>query len=57
MAPSLLDAEWPQEGAFMSINALQRTHSRVTPLAEESNRRATRRAAERERWPDKEMGE
>ena len=30
-------------------NALQRTHSRVTPLAEERKRRAPRRAAERER--------
>jgi hypothetical protein len=30
-------------------NALQRTHSRVTPLAEKLKRRATRRAAERER--------
>jgi len=34
-------------------NALQRTHSRVTPLAEERKRRATRRAAERERSTDK----
>jgi hypothetical protein len=29
--------------------ALQRTHSPVTPLAEERKRRARRRAAERER--------
>ena len=34
-------------------NALQRTHSPVTSLAEERKRRATRRAAERERWADK----
>jgi len=29
--------------------ALQRTHSRVTPLAEERKRRATRRAADAQR--------
>ena len=38
--------------------ALQRTHSPVTPLAEERKRRARRRAAERGRSADKmELGE
>ena len=32
-----------------SNHALQRSHSPVTPLAEERKRRARRRAAERER--------
>ena len=36
-------------GSTAPNDALQRTHSRVTPLAEERKRRATRRAAERER--------
>jgi len=31
---------------------VQRTHSRVTPLAEERKRRATRRAADARRWAD-----
>jgi hypothetical protein len=31
---------------------VQRTHSRVTPLAEERKRRATRRAADAQRWAD-----
>ena len=34
----------------MSINRLQRTHSRVTTLAEGRKRRATRRAAEPGRY-------
>jgi len=31
---------------------MQRTHSRVTPLAEERNRRAAWRAADAQRWTD-----
>jgi hypothetical protein len=37
------------DDAVPSNHALQRTHSRVTPLAEGSNRCAARRAAERGR--------
>jgi hypothetical protein len=39
-----------------SNDALQRTHSPVTPLAERRKRRARRRAAERGRWADKRRG-
>jgi hypothetical protein len=35
-----------------SNRRVQRTHSRVTPLAEERKRRATRRAADAQRWTD-----
>jgi hypothetical protein len=36
-----------------SNHRIQRTHSRVTPLAEDRKRRATRRAADAERYADK----
>jgi hypothetical protein len=43
MAPSLLDAEWPQEGAFMSINGSQPTVGAPSTRASRSIR--TLRAA------------
>jgi len=40
----------PSLGSGRSNNPFQRTHSRVTPLADQRKRFAARRAAERERY-------
>jgi len=41
-SPSVLDVGYAQEGAFMSINAIQRSVPHVTSLAKKRKGRATR---------------
>jgi len=52
MAPSLLDPEWPQEGAFMSINAVQRTPGARILRDTGSAVGGAPGAADGERWAD-----
>jgi len=52
MAPSLLDPEWPQEGAFMSINAMQRTAGPPRFQMKAKAVGGAPAAADGERWAD-----